>query len=139
MNLSEEHPEVNIKEWSCFPKETYFNGMHAWRRFENKRGSAHISDKKLSNASLMCPLEHKVANCSLPSEKRPFWKWVLKEIVEKRKIEFWKTIGTEKRVRETTNLPMDETWANGCLWGWVEFLLKNSKKSNFYFWLSSTI
>lgn len=90
MNLSEEHPEVNIREWSCFPKETDFNGMHAWRRFENKRGSAHISDKKLSNASLKCPLEHKMANFSLPSEKRP-------------------------------NLPMHETWANGCLWGWVRF------------------
>lgn len=49
----------------------------------NKRGSDHISEMKVLKASFMCPLEHKVANCSLPSEKFPFCNWVLKEVVEK--------------------------------------------------------
>ena len=109
MNLSEEHPEVIIKEWSCFPRETDFVGMQAWMRFENKRGSAHISDTKLWNASLMCPLEHKVANCSLPSEKFPSCKWVLKVMVDKWEIDSWKMVGTEtkeKLVRGRPNLPM---------------------------------
>lgn len=117
MNLSEEQPEVTIKECICFPKETEFVGIHVLRRFENKRGSAHISYTKLSNASLMCPLEHKVANCSLPCEKFSFCKWVVKEIEEKREIEFRKMVGAETReklLRGRPNLPMHITCDNVC-------------------------
>lgn len=53
-----------IKEWSCFPNESDFLGMHAWRRWEKRDGFDHISDLKLSKASLICPLEQRLLNCS---------------------------------------------------------------------------
>lgn len=42
MNLSEEHPDVIIKEWSCFPSDSEFSEMHDWRRCEKRDGSDHI-------------------------------------------------------------------------------------------------
>jgi len=110
MNLSEEQPEVNIKEWSCFPKETDFNPMHAWRRFENKWGSAHISDTKLSKASLTCPLEHKVANCSFAIRKVVilqvgFWRSQRLQF-RKGKLVGAKAHTRKKLVREKPNLTM---------------------------------
>lgn len=42
MNLSEEHPDVIIKEWSCFPSDSEFSEMHDWRRCEKRAGFDHI-------------------------------------------------------------------------------------------------
>lgn len=64
-NLSEEHPDVIIKEWSCFPSESDLLGMHDWRRCEKRDGFDHISDLNLSKASLISPLEQRLVNCSI--------------------------------------------------------------------------
>lgn len=69
-------------------------GIHDCMRIENKRGSVHISQRKLSKAFLMCPLEHNVVICCLVSEKLSFCEWVLKEIEENEDFEFSKMAGT---------------------------------------------
>lgn len=63
--MSEEHPDVIIREWSCFPNERDFWGMHDLMRLENRGGSENISDLNLSKASFMWPLEQRLVNSSL--------------------------------------------------------------------------
>ncbi|PON69355.1 hypothetical protein TorRG33x02_077620 [Trema orientale] len=85
-----EHPDVIIKEWSCFPIKSDFLIMQAWRKLEKRDGSNHISDLNISMASLIYPLEQRLVISSLELEA------VLKVLVETKRL-VWRGLELNKQ------------------------------------------
>ncbi len=83
--MSEEHPDVIIKEWSCLPNERDFWGIHDLRRSEKRYGSENISDLNLWKASFMWPLEQRLVYSSsdLETELLTLYAVVQKKLLDR--------------------------------------------------------